>query len=426
MAAASAGLRYIADDRPGIRRRRSGGGFCYVRADGSRLSNAEAVKRIRSLAIPPAWTDVWICPLPDGHLQATGRDAKGRKQYIYHLRFREIRDSTKFQRLTAFADALPAIRNKVREHMALAGLPREKVVATVVHLLDKTLIRIGNDEYARRNKSYGLTTLKNRHVQVDGSEVRFRFVGKSGKEWSAKIRDRRVAKIIRACQDLPGQELLQYRGDDGTIQDVTSSDVNEYLRETTGQDVTAKDFRTWAGTVLAAIALKELEGLGDASKSKKRLRAAIETVAVRLGNTVAVCRKCYIHPEVLSAFMEGTLARDLTARAGRLSRDKLGEYAPEEAAVLAMLRSRPQRAVNGANGPEHRGRMLPNGWRQFSETLFPLERDGCQAGHAQRKRGRRRDVDDATTHKRPPVVDRNDHRASVAAIGDPHLRSERQ
>jgi DNA topoisomerase-1 len=220
----------------------------------------------------------------------------------------------------------------------------------VVYLLDKTLIRIGNDEYARHNKSYGLTTLKNRHVELDGSVVRFHFVGKSGKEWSAKIRDRRVAKIIRACQDLPGQELLQYYGDDDAIQNVTSSDVNDYLREITGRDITAKDFRTWAGTVLAAIALKDLERPGSANRAKKRLRAAIETVAARLGNTPAICRKCYVHPEVLNAFLEGTLARALTPRSENLLRGKFGEYAPEEAAVLALLRSRLKAATNGANG----------------------------------------------------------------------------
>lgn len=357
-AAAAVGLRYVADSGPGLRRRKSGRGFIYVRADGSRLSDPDAVKRIRSLAIPPAWKDVWICPFAQGHLQATGRDARGRKQYRYHPRFREIRDSTKYEHVVAFADALPAIRAKVRKHMALPGLPREKVLATVVYLLDKTLIRIGNDDYARHNKSYGLTTLKNRHVEIEASEVRFQFVGKSGKEWSAKIKDRRVARIIRACQELPGQELLQYCARDGSIQDVTSSDVNDYLREITDKDVTAKDFRTWAGTVLAAIALKDVESLGSATKSKKSLRAAIETVAARLGNTPAICRKCYVHPEVLNAFLDGTLLRELTARSEKLLRDKVAEFAPEEAAVLAMLRARLKTAGHGANGTERLRRQL--------------------------------------------------------------------
>ena len=226
---------------------------------GSRLSEADALKRIKALAIPPAWTDVWICPFADGHIQATGRDAKGRKQYRYHAVFREVRESTKYEHVVAFADALPAIREVVEEHMGLRGLPREKVLGTVVHLLETTLIRVGNDDYAKQNSSYGLTTLKNRHVAVDGNEVRFRFTGKSGKHWSLRVKDRRVAKIIKACQDLPGQELLQYVDEAGNCQDVTSTDVNEYLKEITGKEITAKDFRTWAGTVLAAMALNELE-----------------------------------------------------------------------------------------------------------------------------------------------------------------------
>jgi DNA topoisomerase I len=364
-AAASAGLRYVTDSRPGIRRRKSGAGFFYVHSGGARISDANTLKRVRALAIPPAWKDVWICPYSDGHLQATGRDARGRKQYLYHPRFREIRDSTKYQHVIAFADTLPAIRAKVREHMALPGLPREKVVATVVYLLDKTLIRVGNDDYAKQNKSYGLTTLKNRHVEVDGSEVRFHFVGKSGKEWSAKIKDRRVAKIIRACQDLPGQELLQYRDEGGTIEDVTSSDVNDYLREITGRDITAKDFRTWAGTVLAAMALKDLESLGGGKKANKRLRAAIEVVAARLGNTPAICRKCYVHPEVLNAFLAGTLMRELITRSKTPSRDKRRDYAPEEVAVLAMLRSRLKAARNAANGAERLRQQLAGSVRRL-------------------------------------------------------------
>jgi len=214
-AAESAGLRYVSDTRPGIRRKKSGSGFGYTRADGTKLSEPDVLKRIKALAIPPAWTDVWICPWADGHVQATGRDAKGRKQYRYHARFREIRESTKYEHVIAFADALPSIREKVREHMALRGLARVKVLATVVHLLESTLIRVGNDDYAKQNNSYGLTTLKNRHVAVDGNEVRFRFTGKSGKQWSLRVRDRRIAKIIKACQELPGQELIQYVDDEG-------------------------------------------------------------------------------------------------------------------------------------------------------------------------------------------------------------------
>lgn len=312
VAAVSASLRYMSDARPGVRRKRSDKGFLYLSPEGAHLSDAAAIKRIRSLAVPPAWTDVWICPFADGHLQTAGRDSRGRKQYRYHPCFREIRESTKFEHVIAFADVLPAIRARVGEHMDLPGLPREKVMATVVYLLDKTLIRVGNDDYARENKSYGLTTLKNRHVEINGSEVRFRFVGKSGKEWSARIRNRFVAKIIRSCQELPSQELLQYRGEDDSIQDITSSDVNDYLRGITGKDITAKDFRTWAGTVLAAAALSGLESYDGAAKSKKRLRAAIEKVAARLGNTPAICRRCYVHPEVLNCYLDGTLMREMT------------------------------------------------------------------------------------------------------------------
>jgi DNA topoisomerase I len=294
VAAESAGLKYVTDARPGIRRRKSGKGFTYTRADGSRLAEADVLGRVKALAVPPAWTDVWICPFADGHIQATGRDAKGRKQYRYHPRFREIRESTKYEHVVAFAEALPGIRTKVREHMALRGLPREKVLGSVVHLLETTLIRVGNDDYAKQNNSYGLTTLKTRHVAVNGNEVRFRFTGKSGKQWSLRVKDRRIAKIIRACQDLPGQELLQYLDDDGNPQDVTSSDVNAYLKEVTGQEITAKDFRTWAGTVLAAMALNEMQSFDNAAQAKRNLRTAIENVAARLGNTPTICRKCYV------------------------------------------------------------------------------------------------------------------------------------
>jgi DNA topoisomerase-1 len=244
-AAESAGLRYVSDARPGIKRKKAGTGFTYTRADGSKLTEPDVLNRIAVLAIPPAWSDVWICSFTDGHIQATGRDAKGRKQYRYHPRFREVRESTKYEHVVAFADALPGIREKVKGHMALRGLPREKVLATIVHLLETTLIRVGNDEYAAQNNSYGLTTLKNRHVGIDGNEVRFRFTGKSGKQWSLRVKDRRIAKTIKACQELPGQELLQYVDEAGICRDVSSTDVNAYLREITGKDITAKDFRTW-------------------------------------------------------------------------------------------------------------------------------------------------------------------------------------
>jgi DNA topoisomerase I len=347
-AAESAGLRYVSDDRPGIRRKKSGKGFTYARREGTKLSDPQVVKRIRSAAIPPAWTDVWICPFADGHIQATGRDAKGRKQYRYHPLFREVRESTKFEHVVAFGNALPTIRAKVREHMALRGLPREKILATVVHLLETTLIRVGNDDYAKQNKSYGLTTLKNRHVAIEGSEVRFRFTGKSGKQWSLKVKDRRVAKIIKACQELPGQELLQYLDEDGKQQNVTSSDVNAYLNEITGQDITAKDFRTWAGTVLAALALKELESFDTAAQAKRNLRAAIERVAARLGNTPTICRKCYVHPEVLNSYLDGNLALEIKSEVESELRNELTSLQPEEAAILAMLRARLKQADDGS------------------------------------------------------------------------------
>jgi DNA topoisomerase I len=361
-AAESSGLRYVLDNRPGVSRKKSGKVFIYTRADGSRLTDVVILKRIRSLAVPPAWTDVWICPFADGHMQATGRDAKGRKQYRYHARFREMRESTKYEHVVAFAETLPSIRERVRRDMAQRGLPREKVLATVVHLLETTLIRIGNDDYARQNSSYGLTTLKNRHVAIEGHEVRFRFTGKSGKQWSLRVKDRRVAKIIRACQELPGQELLQYLDAEGVCRDVTSTDVNAYLKEITGKDVTAKDFRTWAGTVLAAMNLHEVRSFDSAAHARRNLRAAIEIVSARLGNTSAICRKCYIHPEVLNSYLNGNFALDLKSKAESDLRGALGAMKPEEAAVLAFLRGR---FAGDANRPELPASLQPSRRKQF-------------------------------------------------------------
>src|SRR5271163_1404025 len=302
------GPRYVCDSGPAIRRRRAGKGFLYLDAKGRRVANADTLKRIRSLVIPPAWTDVWICAAADGHIQATGRDAKGRKQYRYHADYREAREQSKYDHLVEFAEALPRLRTRVAEHMSLRGLPREKVLATVVHLLETTLIRVGNDEYTKANESYGLTTLKNEHVAVAGSEVRFRFTGKSGKQWSLAMRDRRVARIIRACQELPGQDLLQYFDDDKQARAVSSGDVNAYLREIAGRDITAKDFRTWAGTVLMARFLKTSGEFESATKAKRVLRAVVKQVAAALGNTAAVCRKSYVHPAVTGAYLGGGFA----------------------------------------------------------------------------------------------------------------------
>jgi len=345
-AATSVGLRYVSDSRPGITRRRAGTGFTYLDAGGAALKDKVCLRRIKSLAVPPAWTDVWICPFENGHIQAVGRDAKGRKQYRYHARFREIRDSTKYEHLTAFADALPKIRKTVERHLARRGLPREKVLATIVHLLETTLIRVGNGDYAKQNNSYGLTTLKNRHVAVKRGEIRFRFTGKSGKQWMLRLQDRRIAKIIKACQDLPGQDLLQYVDDNGEVQQITSNDVNEYLKTISGDDITAKDFRTWAGTVLAAMALAEMRSFDSEAQAKRNVRAAIETVAARLGNTPTICRKCYIHPEILTQYLGGDLMLSIQSEVESELREDLAGLRPEEAAVLAILRVRLGREVS--------------------------------------------------------------------------------
>jgi len=339
-AAESAGLVYVSDEEPGIRRRRAGKGFTYVGPDGKPVRDEKTLGRIRKLAIPPAYTDVWVCPLHNGHIQATGRDAKGRKQYRYHPRWREVRDSTKFEHIIDFAKALPAIRARIDADMAKRGLPREKVLATVVHLLENTLIRVGNLDYAKQNKSYGLTTLRDRHVDVDGGALRFEFKGKSGKTWKLQVKDRRIARIVKACQDVPGQHLFQYFDENGERHAVTSSDVNAYLREISGRDITAKDFRTWAGTVLAAMALSEFEVFDSNAKAKKNVRAAIEKVSARLGNTPTICRKCYIHPEVLTCYLEGALPEGVQTQVEAELRDELGSLKPEEAAVLTFLQKR--------------------------------------------------------------------------------------
>ena len=303
--ARSAGLRYVKDDRPGIRRKMTSLGFRYYRPDGRPIRNPAELKRIARLAVPPAWTDVWICPDPRGHLQATGRDARGRKQYRYHPGWRETRDETKYERMPAFAAALPKIRTRTTADLARAGLPREKVLAAVVRLLEKSLMRVGNEEYAKANKSFGLTTLRDNHVRINGSIVKFEFRGKSGVRHSVRVTDRRLARIVKGCRDLPGQELFQYLDDNGCRCTVGSADVNDYLREISGEDFTAKDFRTWAGTVLMCVAFRELEV--TETPPSKRLLQAIDAVAGMLGNTRAVCRKSYIHPGVIDACATGTI-----------------------------------------------------------------------------------------------------------------------
>jgi DNA topoisomerase-1 len=339
-AAKSAGLRYASDEQPGIRRKGVGKGFRYLDPAGKPVKDPKTLKRIRSLAVPPAWTEVWICPIAEGHIQATGRDAKGRKQYRYHADFRAVREDGKYEHMLDFAAALPQIRETVSKHMARRDLSRECVLATIVHLLETTLIRVGNGEYAKQNKSYGLTTLKDPHVKIEGSALRFQFLGKSGKTWRLQVNDRRVAKIVRACQEIPGQQLFQYLDADGNRQGVSSSDVNAYLREITGEDITAKDFRTWAGTVLAAVALHEFSEIDSQAKAKKNLKAAIESVATRLGNTVTICRKCYIHPEIINSYLAGDLAINLKDKIHHELSRKLPGLKPEEAAVLALLERR--------------------------------------------------------------------------------------
>jgi DNA topoisomerase-1 len=337
-AAENAGLIYVNDDMAGITRVRAGKGFSYRDAKGATIRDTAERKRLNALAIPPAYTDIWICPDPRGHIQATGRDAKDRKQYRYHPDFREVRDSAKYNRMLDFAKALPKVRARVDEDMSRRGMPAEKVLGTIVYLLEHTMIRVGNATYARDNKSHGLTTLRARHISLDGTKVRFKFRGKSGKEWDLGLRDCRVARILRAVQDIPGQHLFQYLDDDGDRHQVTSSEVNTYLRDISGHQITAKDFRTWTGTVLAALALSEYETADSEAAAKRNVRDAIETVAARLGNTPTICRKCYVHPLIIDAY----LAYDLKLELREHIDENLDSAAlrPEEKQVLRFLKKR--------------------------------------------------------------------------------------
>jgi DNA topoisomerase-1 len=344
MAAKLAGLRYVHDDQPGIVRKARGKTFSYLDADGAPVKDADTLARIKALVIPPAWTDVWICKHPLGHLQATGRDARGRKQYRYHARWRSHRDEAKYERMLSFGKALPTIRSAVDEALRKPGLPRVKVVATIVYLLEATLMRIGNEEYARENKSFGLTTLRDRHVRLNGGKVEFRFRGKSGVHHAVEVNDRRLARIISRIRDLPGQELFQYEDDDGNPHAIDSADVNDYLQSVTGADYTAKDFRTWAGTVLAAVALLEYEKYDSEVQAKKNVVQAIEAVAKKLGNTPTICRKCYVHPAVIESYLDGTMRTALRRRAQQELKEDLHALRPEEAAVLALLQQRLRQA----------------------------------------------------------------------------------
>ena len=320
-AAESAGLRYVSDQKPGITREGHGDQFRYVDANGKPVTSERQLARIAALAIPPAWTEVWICPQANGHIQATGRDARGRKQYRYHADWRKVRDETKYGRLLEFGLALPALRSRIDQDMRQPGLTRTKVLASVVRLLEATLIRVGNDEYARTNRSYGLTTMRDRHVDVAGSTITFSFRGKSGKHHTVTIKDRRLARIVASCRDIPGQDLFQYIDENGQHQPIGSGDINAYLREITGQHFTAKDFRTWAATVLAAQTLRALEPFESEAQAKPQIVEAIEMVACQLGNTPTICRKCYVHPAILEAHLDGTLVETLQQRADDLLDD---------------------------------------------------------------------------------------------------------
>jgi DNA topoisomerase-1 len=356
-AAQAARLRYISPNMPGLRRVRTGTGFGYRYPDGSKVTDEETLTRIRKLAIPPAYEDVWICLYANGHLQAVGRDARGRRQYRYHPRWREIRDESKYGKMLLFGKMLPVIRARVEQDLRKPGLPREKVLAAIVRLLETTLMRVGNEEYAKANRSFGLTTLRNRHVKVEGgSRIRFDFRGKSGTEHHIDLQNRRLARIVRRCQDLPGQELFQYLDENNEPHAIDSGDVNDYLQAITGEDITAKDFRTWAATSLAALALRELEEFDSQAKAKKNIVRAVEAVSKMLGNTPAICRKCYIHPAIFDGYLDGSLREAVARRAQEKLADPGTGLSAEEAAVLGFLAGRLELTSTPAKPKERRAR----------------------------------------------------------------------
>lgn len=334
--AEAVGLHYVSDEMPGIQRKRSGKGFIYFDPNGDRIKDEKTIQRINSLAIPPAYKHVWICPLENGHLQATGRDAKGRKQYRYHALWRSIRDQNKFSRMIAFSQVLPEIRRRIEHDLSLHGLPKQKVLATILKLMELTRIRVGNEEYAKTNNSYGLTTLHDDHVNITGSKVQFQFRGKSGVDHEIEVSDKRLATVVKRCQDLPGQELFQYLDENKHPQDVKSNDVNDYLREITGQDFTAKDFRTWAGTVLAASHLAEIGKFTSQTAAKKNITQAVKTVSSYLGNRPATCKKYYIHPNVLEAYLDESL-HDIVEKHSSIVVDDCHALRVEELIVVALL-----------------------------------------------------------------------------------------
>jgi DNA topoisomerase-1 len=338
--AEEAGLRYVTDTKPGYTRKKHGKEFEYFDTQDKKITDEKILTRIKSIGVPPAYENVWICPQVNGHLQATGLDARGRKQYRYHVKWRATRDENKFHHILHFGDILPKIRERIESDLKLDGLPREKVLACVVSLMEKTLIRIGNQEYARDNQSYGLTTLRRKHVHVTGNKIAFSFKGKSGKEWDLSINDRRIANIVSKCADIPGHELFKYITEDGTKKEITSADVNDYLRDITGEHFTAKDFRTWSGTVLAALALSEFEKYDSEAQAKKNVVRAIEHVAKQLGNTPAICRKCYIHPEIINSYLSGDLADAIRHEIDAKMKKDYEHMADEEIMVLAFLKKR--------------------------------------------------------------------------------------
>jgi DNA topoisomerase-1 len=346
--AQAAGLRYVNDTQPGIRRKKSGKGFSYLGTDGKTIRDSRELARIRSLAIPPAYTDVWICPSPNGHIQATGRDARDRKQYRYHAKWREVRDETKFERMLAFSEVVPKIRRRVERDLNRNGLSREKVLATVVRLLECTQIRVGNDEYAKANRSYGLTTLQDRHVEISGSKLHFEFRGISGKTHTVSLNDRRLARIVQRCQALPGEDLFQYVDGEGVRQTIGSGDVNDYIREISGQEFTAKDFRTWAGTLLAVAALTEIGEWSTQRQAKSNVIRAIDRVAEQLNNTRAVCRKYYVHPAVFDAYLAGTMLEALQNGTKHSLKSDLNS---EEASVVRLLQHHVSKSGNGSLPP---------------------------------------------------------------------------
>jgi DNA topoisomerase-1 len=362
------GLRYVNDGQSGIHRRKAGAGFAYADEKGRTVTDESVLRRIRSLAIPPAWTDVWICPHENGHLQATGRDAKKRKQHRYHPLWREVRDATKYERMIDFGNSLPRIRKRVTRDLQKKGLSRERVLATIVRLMDLTCIRVGNEEYAKQNQSYGLTTMQDQHAKVRGNRVRFTFKGKSGKHHAIEVEDRRLAKIVKNCQDIPGQDLFQYYDVAGVRHDISSGDVNDYLREISGSDFTAKDFRTWSGTVLAAQALSGCPQFETQRQAKKNLKQAIEAVAEKLGNTPAVCRKSYIHPFVIEAYngrkLPCTGAARVTGNGVVLDNARPSQsLAPDEQAVLELLKKAREEEIDRARRIAPKVGKLPPSWR---------------------------------------------------------------